>query len=81
MARFVSRRSPVSIGALKRRPVGAVALHYTGWEHVKFTRTAGGWLRERTDVLWVKPEVVSSAEVAVEVNNALGCKESWAKIY
>ena len=82
MAKFVSSRNPVSARVLKRRPVGAVVRHHNGsWEDVKFTRVPGGWVRERTDVNWVRSEVVSSAAVARECNTADGCSESWAKVY
>ena len=82
MARYVSRNNPVSVASLKRRSVGAVVRHHNGnWEDVKFTRVAGGWLREREDFAGLRPEVVSSAAVATECNHAFGCKESWAKVY
>jgi len=82
MARFISRRNPVSARALKRKPIGSIAFHHNGtWEDVLFTRVKGGWTRERTDVNWVKSEVVSSAAVAAECSHAFGYKESWAKVY
>ena len=82
MAKFVSHKNPISVRALKRRSIGTVVVHHNGnWEDVKFTRVVGGWLRERTDVNWVKSEVVSSNAVAAEVNSSVGCKESWAKVY
>ena len=81
MTRFVSRRNPVSYKALKRKPIGASVLRHGGREDVKFTRVEGGWLRSRVDVTSEKPTVVSSAEVADECNTAVGCRESWAKVY
>ena len=82
MAKFVSRSNPVSARTLKRRPLGSVVMRHHGkWEDVKFTRVTGGWLRERTDVSSEKPTVVSSVDVADECNNALGCKESWARVH
>ena len=80
MAKFVSSKAPVSARSLKRRPVGAVVRRH-GYEDVKFTRMAGGWLREREDFSGLRPEVVSSAAVAAECNTAMGCAESWAKVY
>ena len=82
MAKFVSRSNPVSARALKRKALGAVVRHHNGnWEDVKFVRVTGGWLRSRTDVNWVRSEVVSSAAVAAECNHAFGCADSWAKVY
>ena len=81
MARYVSRRNPVSAASLKRRPVGAVVRHHSAWEDVRFTRTNGGWVRERTDFSGLSPEVVSSSAVADECNHAVGCSDSWAKVY
>lgn len=81
MAKYISREHPVSVGALKRRPLGAVVVHHNGSEDTKFTRVHGGWLREREDLIWDKPELVSSSAVAAECNNTYGCKESWARIY
>ena len=81
MAKFVSRFNPVSARALKRRASGAVVRHHSAWEDVKFTRTNGGWLREREDFSGLRPEVVTSADVARECNTAVGCAESWAKVY
>lgn len=82
MGKFVSRHNPISARALKRKPVGTVAFHHNGnWEDVKFTRTCGGWLKERIDFFGLRSEVVSSTVVAHECNMALGCKDSWARIY
>ena len=81
MSRFVSSRNPVSSKALKRKPIGAVVTRHGGCEDVRFTRVEGGWKREREDVSSEKPTVVSSAVVARECNTAVGCKESWAKVY
>ena len=81
MARFVSQRNPIAASALKRKPIGAVITRHGGREDVRFTRVAGGWLRSRVDVTSEKPMVVSSADVANECNSAIGCKESWAKVY
>ena len=81
MAKYVSSRNPVSMRVLKRKPLGAVVTCHGGREDVKFTRVAGGWRRERTDVTSETPSVVSSAEVARECNTAVGCRESWAKVY
>ena len=81
MAKFVSHRNPVSVRSLKRRSIGTVVFHHSRWEDVRFTRVHGGWVRERTDFLGLRPEVVSSAAVAAECNSAVGCAESWAKVY
>ena len=82
MAKFVSYKNPVSARSLKRRPLGAVVRHHNGnWEDVRFERVHGGWLRERTDVSWVRSEVVTSAAVAAECNHAFGCADSWAMVY
>ena len=82
MAKYISRRAPVSTRSLKRKPLGTVAVHHNGaWEDVRFTRVVGGWLRERTDVNWVRSEVVTSADVARECNRSVGCRDSWAKVY
>ena len=82
MAKFVSRRAPVSVSSLKRRPLGAVVVHHNGsWEDVKFTRVRGGWKREREDFNGLRPTVVTSAAVAAECNRAYGCADSWAKVY
>ena len=81
MARFVSSRNVVSTRSLKRRPVGAVVRRHGGREDFKFTRVVGGWLRAREDVTSERPVVVSSAAVARECNTAVGCADSWAKVY
>ena len=82
MARFVSSRNPISANTLKRKPIGAVVTRHHGkWEDIKFTRITGGWLRERTDVTSEHSKLVSSAAVANECNTAIGCRESWAKVY
>ena len=81
MAKFVSCSNPVSVRSLKRRSIGAVVLRHSVREDVKFTRTNGGWVRERVDFLGLRPEVVSSAAVAAECNTAVGCAASWAKVY
>ena len=80
MAKFVSHRNPASVASLKRKPVGAV-VRYHGYEYVKFTRVHGGWVREREDFTGLRPTVVSSADVARECNSAVGCSDSWAKVY
>ena len=81
MAKFVSSRNVVSVASLKRRPLGAVVVHHSAWEDVRFTRVHGGWCRERVDFVGLRPEVVTSAAVAAECNRVVGCKESWAKVY
>ena len=81
MAKYISRRAPVSTRSLKRRASGAVVRRHGGRETVKFTRVTGGWRREREDFSGLSPEVVSSAAVAAECNHAFGCAESWAKVY
>lgn len=82
MARYVSRVNPVSANALKRKPHGSVVVHRWSCGEARFTRVEGGWLYECEDSVWVHPaEVVSSADVANVCNRALGCKESWARIY
>ena len=81
MARFVSSRNPISANTLKRLEHGTVVVRMSGYEDVRFTRTHGGWIRERTDVTSERPELVSSAAVASECNTAVGCKESWARVY
>ena len=81
MAKFISRRNPVSVASLKRRSLGTVVRHHNGrWEDVEFVRVHGGWLRSRVDVT-SEPSVVSSAVVANECNHAFGCRESWAEVY
>ena len=82
MAKYISRRNPISASSLKRRSIGSVVRHHNGrWEDVRFERVHGGWLRERTDFSGLSPEVVSSATVARECNSAVGCRESWARVY
>ena len=82
MAKFVSRKNPASVRALKRKSLGSVVVHHNGrWEDVRFTRVVGGWLRSRTDVTSERPTVVSSVAVAAECNRSVGCAESWAKVY
>ena len=81
MAKFVSSRNPVSVASLKRRVVGAVVRRHSKWEDVRFERVHGGWKREREDFAGLSPVVVSSAAVAAECNRAVGCKESWARVY
>ena len=81
MAKFVSSRNPISANTLKRKPTGSVVTRHGGREDVKFVRVNGGWLRLRVDVTSEHPSVVSSAEVARECNGAVGCKESWARVY
>ena len=80
MAKFISRKNPVSARSLKRKPLGNVVVRH-GSEDVQFTRVKGGWLRERTHVTSERPSVVSSVAVARECNSAFGCRESWAKVY
>lgn len=78
MARYVSRVNPVSPVCLKRKPKGAlVVLHWSCGE-VSFTRVTGGWKRE--DSVCTE-EVVTSAAVAAECNKAVGCMDSWARVY
>ena len=82
MAKYISRRSPVSVASLKRKSLGTVVVHHWTYGEVRFTRVRGGWLAEQEDSVWVKPaEVVTSTDVANVCNRALGCKESWARIY
>ena len=81
MAKYVSSNNKVSARTLKRKSLGAVVLRHGGREDVRFTRVKGGWLRSRTDVTSERQTVVSSAAVARECNSAVGCKESWAKVY
>lgn len=81
MAKFVNCKNPVSARSLKRRSIGAVVRHHNVNEDVKFTRVTGGWRREREDFVGLRPEVVSSSTVARECNSAIGCAQSWAKVY
>ena len=81
MARFISSRNPISARSLKRRALGAVVTRHGGREDIRFTRIKGGWIRVRTDITSEKPTVVSSLAVANECNSAMGCKESWARVY
>ena len=81
MAKYVSSKAPVSSASLKRRPCGSVVRHHSNWEDVRFVRVHGGWLREREDFNGLRPTVVSSADVARECNTAVGCRESWARVY
>ena len=81
MTRFVSKKNPISAGALKRKPAGSVVVRHGGREDVRFTRVAGGYKRERVDVTSERPEIVSSAVVASECNSAMGCGSSWARVY
>ena len=81
MAKYVSSRNPVSVNTIKRKPHGSVIIYHGVCEDVKFTRINGGWIRVRTDITSDRQTVVSSAEVANECNTAIGCKESWAKVY
>lgn len=80
MGKFVSKNNPIHAHTIKRKATGSVVVHHGGREDVKFTRTAGGWLRERMDVSET-PAVVSSLAVANECNTAVGCRESWARVY
>lgn len=81
MAKYISRRNPISVNALKRKSYGSVVLYHGGREDVHFTRIKGGWIRVRTDITSETPSVVSSAVVADECNRVMGCKESWARVY
>ena len=81
MAKFVSSRNPVSVRSLKRKGIGAVVRRHGGREDVKFVRVHGGWTCEREDFAGLRSTVVTSADVARECNTAVGCKESWAKVY
>ena len=81
MAKYISRRAPISARSLKRRSIGAVIRHHNVNEDVKFVRVHGGWLRSREDFAGLRPEVVSSVAVARECNRSVGCAESWAKVY
>ena len=80
MARFVSSHNTISAKALKRKPIGSVVFRHGGRENIRFTRVEGGYKRERMDV-HERPELVSSADVANECNTAMGCRESWARVY
>lgn len=81
MAKYVSRKNPVSVAYLKRKQLGTVAMCRYGRVDVRFTRLNGGWMRERTDVTSERPDVVSSADVARECNSVVGCESSWAWVY
>ena len=81
MTRFVSQKNPVSANTLKRKTLGSVVIRHGGREDVHFTRIKGGWIRVRTDITSETPYIVSSTDVADECNTAVGCKESWAKVY
>ena len=80
MARFVSKKNPISTAAIKRKAAGSVVIRHGGREDVRFTRVEGGYKRERMDVT-ERTTVVSSSDVAKECNTAMGCKSSWAKVY
>ena len=81
MAKYISRANTISARSLKRKPNGTVVRHHSGYEDVKFTRVVGGWVRERTDFIGLRQEVVTSAAVAAECNRSVGCRESWARVY
>ena len=82
MAKFISQKNPIAASALKRRPIGSVIVKHWSREEVRLVRCCGGWRVEREDTVWVWPPVIlSSADVARECNSAIGCKESWARIY
>ena len=81
MARFVSKNNTVSVNTIKRKPHGSVIIYHGGREDIHFTRIKGGSIRVRTDITSETPFVVSSAAVADECNSAVGCKESWARVY
>ena len=81
MTRFISRHNTISPCALKRKEIGTTVVHHNEWETVRFTRTNGGWVRERVDVTGETPTIVSSVQVAAECNRAIGCRESWAEVY
>ena len=81
MAKFVSRKNPVSVASLKRKTAGAVVRHHSAREDVKFTRVHGGWVRSREDFSGLSPELVTSVAVAAECNCSVGCSDSWAKVY
>ena len=80
MARFVSKKNPVSMRALKRKAAGNVVFRHGGREDVRFTRVEGGWKRERMGVT-ERTTVVSSSDVAKECNAAVGCRSSWARVF
>lgn len=80
MAKYISYRNPISSRALKRKETGSVVICHGGRENVKFTRVEGGWRRKRMDIS-EDTTVVTSAAVANECNTAVGCKESWARVY
>ena len=80
MAKFVSSRNPISSRTLKRKNAGSIVIRHGGRENVKFTRIKGGWRRQRMDVSET-PTVVTSTTVANECNKAVGCRESWARVY
>ena len=81
MAKYVSSKNPVSVRSLKRKPHGATVVRHYGRVDIKFTRIAGGWRCERQDITSERPSVVTSAAVAAECNGAVGCADSWAKVY
>ena len=81
MGKFVSQNNPISSKALKRKSLGSVVVRHGGREDVHFTRVTGGWIRIRTDITSENPTIVPSTDVADECNSAVGCKESWAKVY
>ena len=82
MTRFVSQKNPISVNALKRKPQGSIVTRHYGRVDIRFARCIGGWRIEREDSVWLWPPViVSSYYVARECNKAVGCKESWAKVY
>ena len=81
MAKFVSQKNPVSVHALKRKSIGSIVTRHSGREDIKFTRVSGGYKRERMDVTSERTSVVSSVAVARECNTAMGCQDSWAKVY
>ena len=82
MAKYISSRNPISVASLKRRKIGSVVVHHNEWEDTRFTRVSGGWLKEREDFVGIdQAVVVSSANVARECNRAIGCRESWARVY
>ena len=81
MAKYVSSHNTVSVASLKRKATGSVVARHYGRVDIKFTRVHGGWLRSREDVTSETPTVVSSSAVARECNTAVGCADSWAKVY